>query len=117
MNNQKNIKCYYFITRLFKSLVTVTRLIQITVEFQFHYFALILIITDTFHQASIIASIPSDIFYINNWLKIHQNHCFQAKQENINSIIIGDSIVAGFTRYINIWNNHFGNRLINLGIS
>ena len=32
-----------------KSLVTVTRLIQNLVEFQFHYFVLILIIIDTFH--------------------------------------------------------------------
>ena len=83
-----------------KSLVTVTRLIQITVEFQFHYFVLILIIIDTFHHASIMASIPSERFYNNNWLKIHQNHCFQVKQENNNSIIIGDSIVAGLTQIL-----------------
>ena len=63
------------------------------------------------------ASIPSKRFYNNNWLKIHQNHCFQVKQENFNSIIIGDSIVAGLTRYTNVWNNLFGNRFINLGIS
>ena len=63
------------------------------------------------------ALILSERFYNNNWLKIHQNHCFQVKQENINSIIIGDSIMAGLTRYTNIWNNLFGNRLINLGIS
>ena len=63
------------------------------------------------------ASIPSERFYNNNWLKIHQNHCFQNKQENINSIIIGDSIVAGLRRYTNIWNNLFGDRFINLGIS
>ena len=59
------------------------------------------------------ASIPSERFYNNNWLKIHQNHCFQFKQENI----IGDSIVAGLMRNTNIWNNPFGNRFINLGIS
>ena len=63
------------------------------------------------------ASIPSERFYNNNWIKIHKNHCFQVKQENINSIIIGDSIVAGLTRYTNIWNNLFGNSFINLGIS
>ena len=63
------------------------------------------------------ASIPSERFYNNNWLKIHQNHCFKVKQENINSIRIGDSIVAGLTCYTNIWNNLFGNRFINLGIS
>ena len=63
------------------------------------------------------ASIPSKRFYNNNWFKIHQNHCFKVKQENMNSIIIGDSILAGLTRYSNIWNNLFGNRFINLGIS
>ena len=62
-------------------------------------------------------SIPLKRFYNNNWLKIHQNHCFQVKQENINSIIIGDAIVAGLTRYTNMGNNLFGNRFINLGIS
>ena len=99
-----------------KSLVTVTWLIQITVEFQFYYFVLILIIIDTFHHASIMASIPSEGFYDNNWIKLHQYHCFQVKQENINSIIIGDSIMAGLTGYTNIWNNLCGNRFINLGI-
>ena len=63
------------------------------------------------------ASIPSERFYNNNWIKIHKNHCLQVKQENINSIIIGDSIVAGLTRYSNIWNNLFGNSFINLSIS
>ena len=91
-------------------------LVQITVLFQFHYFVLLLIIVDTFHHTSIMASIPSER-YNNNWIKIHKNHCFQVKQENINSIIIGDSIVAGLTRYTNIWNNLFGNSFINLGIS
>ena len=63
------------------------------------------------------ASIRSERFYNNNWLKIHKNLCFQVKQENINSIIIGDSIVAGLTRYTNICNNLFDNSFINLGIS
>ena len=99
------------------SLVTVTRLIQSTVEFQFHYFLLILIIIDAFNHASIMASILTGRFYNNNWLKIHQNLCFEVKQENINSIIIGYSIAAGLKRYSKIWNNLFGNRFINLGIS
>ena len=63
------------------------------------------------------ASIPSERFYRNNWLKIHHNHCFQVKHENISSIIIGDSIVAGLMWYTNIWKNLFGNSFINLGIS
>ena len=100
-----------------KSLVTVTRPIEITVEFQFHYFVFAIdyywYISSRFYYGFN----PSERFYNNNWLKIHQNHCFQVKQENFNSIIIGDSIVAGLTRYTNVWNNLFGNRFINLGIS
>ena len=76
-----------------------------------------MIIIDTFHHASIMASIPTERFYNNNWLNFHQNHCLQVKQENINSITIGYSIVAGLTRYTNICNNLFSNRFINLGIS
>ena len=100
-----------------KSLVTITRSIQITIEFQFYYFVLLLTLIDMFHQASIMASIPSETFYNDNWIKIHKNHCFQVKQESINSIKIGNSIVVDLTRYTNIWNNFFGNRFINLGIS
>ena len=53
-----------------KSLVTVTRLIQITVEFRFDYSVLILIIIGTFHHASIMASIPSERFYNNNFFAV-----------------------------------------------
>ena len=38
-----------------------------------HYLVLIMINIDTFHHASIMASIPSERFYNNNWLKIHHN--------------------------------------------
>ena len=75
-----------------------------------------LINIDTFHYASIIASIPSKRFYNNKWLKIHPNHCFQVKHKNNNSIIIGDSIVTGLTRHTNIRENNFGDRF-NLDIS
>ena len=63
------------------------------------------------------ASIPSKRFYNNNWLKIYPNHCLQVKQENINSIIIRDSVEAGYTRYTNVRNNLFGNRFINFSIN
>ena len=42
----------------FKSLVTITWLIQVTVEFPFHYFVFILIIIETFHNTSIMALFP-----------------------------------------------------------
>ena len=62
------------------------------------------------------ASILSKRFNNNNWLKSHHNHCFHVNHDNINSIIIGDSIVAGLTHYSNVWKNLFGNQFINLGI-
>ena len=62
------------------------------------------------------ASIPSKRFNNYNWLKIHHNHRFHVNHDNINSIIIGDSIVAGLTRYSNVWKNLFVNEFINLGI-
>ena len=46
-----------------KSLTTVTRNIQITGEFQFHYLILMLIIINTFDHASIMTSIPTEILY------------------------------------------------------
>ena len=62
------------------------------------------------------ASISSKRFNNYNWLRSHHNHCFHVNHDNINSIIIGDSIVAGLTRYSNVWKNLFGNEFINLGI-
>ena len=56
-----------------KFLVTVARLIQVTVGFQFHYFILVLIFIDKSHHALIMASIPPERFYDNNWHKIHQS--------------------------------------------
>ena len=62
------------------------------------------------------ASILPRRFNNNNWLKSHHNHFFHVNHDNINSIIIGDSIVAGLTHYSNVWKNLFGNEFINLGI-
>ena len=62
------------------------------------------------------ASIPSKRFNNCNWFRIHHNHCFHVNHNNINSIVIGDSIVAGLTRYLSVWKNLFGIEFINLGI-
>ena len=61
------------------------------------------------------ASIPSKRINSNNWLKIHCNHCFHVNHDNINSIIIGESIVASLTHYNNVWKNLIGSGFINLG--
>ena len=62
------------------------------------------------------ASIPSKRINNNNWLEIHYNHCFHVNHDNIDSVMIGDSIVVGLTRYNNVWKNLFGSGFINLGI-
>ena len=62
------------------------------------------------------ASIPSKRVDNNNCLKICYNHCFHVNHGNINSMIIGVSILADFARY-NEWENRFRNGFINLGIS
>ena len=62
------------------------------------------------------ASIPSKRFNSYKWLKIYLNHCFHVNHDNINNIIIGDSIAAGLTRYGNVWKNIFGIEFTNLGI-
>ena len=59
------------------------------------------------------ASIRSKRINNNNWLKIHDNHCFDVTHDNTNSIIIVDSLVADLTRYNNVWKNLFGNGFIN----
>ena len=56
------------------------------------------------------------------FIVVHRNffydyaHRFHVNYDNINSIIIGDSIVVGLTCYTNVWKNLFGNEYINLGI-
>ena len=44
------------------------------------------------------------------------SHCFYVNHDNINNIIIGDSIVAGPAHYNNAWKHLFGNGFTNLGI-
>ena len=51
------------------------------------------------------ASIPSKRINNNKWYKIHCNYCFHVNHDDIKSIIIGDSFVAGLTRYNNVWKN------------
>ena len=54
------------------------------------------------------ASISSKRANNNNWLKIHYSHIFHVNYDNIDSIMIGDSVVAGLARYNNnVWKNYF----------
>ena len=56
-------------------------------------------------------------FIIIIGLKFIKTTVFNLNKKTLTQKIIGDSIVAGLMRNTNIWNNLFGNRFINLGIS
>ena len=63
------------------------------------------------------ALIPTEHFYKYNWAEYHRNHCFKIKDSKPNTLLLGDSIVAGLSRYPNVWNEYFAQiNALNLGI-
>ena len=63
------------------------------------------------------ALIPTERFYKSNWVEYHRNHCFKIKDSKPNTLLLGDSIVAGLSRYPNVWNDYFAQiNALNLGI-
>ena len=59
----------------------------------------------------------TECFYKSNWVEYHHNHCFKIKDSKPNTILLGDSIVAGLSRYPNVWNEYFAQiNAFNLGI-
>ena len=38
-----------------------------------------------------------------NWLNFHHNHCSKLAKNTFETILIGDSIIAGLSRYQNVW--------------
>ena len=61
--------------------------------------------------------IPTERFYKSNWVEYHRNHCFMIKDSKPNALLLGDSIVAGLSRYLNVWNEYFNQiNALNLGI-
>ena len=50
-----------------------------------------------------------------NWLDDHKNHIHQLIYTHFDTIIIGDSIAAGLSRYSNVWETFF-NESLNLSI-
>ena len=64
----------------------------------------------------IMASIPSQRYNKSNWLILHNNHCLLAKNSNATTLLIRDSIIAGFNSYPSEWNKYFGNNSVNFGI-
>ena len=63
-----------------------------------------------------IALIPTEPLYKSNWIEYHRNHCM-IKDAKPNTFLLGDSIVAGLSRYPNVWNEYFAPiNAMNLGI-
>ena len=56
-----------------------------------------------FNYGFIMTTTPSTRFSKMNWLNFHHNHCSKLAKNTFETILIGDSIVAGLSRYQNIW--------------
>ena len=64
-----------------------------------------------------IALIPTEPLYKSNWIEYHRNHCSMIKDAKPNTLLLGDSIVAGLSRYPSVWNKYFAPiNALNLGI-
>ena len=46
-------------------------------------------------------------FNKSNWIECHRNHCLTMKVTNPNMLLLGDSIIAGLTRYQTVWKKYF----------
>ena len=64
----------------------------------------------------IITTIPSARFSKRNWLELHLKHCYFLTNDKRGTILIGDSLVAGLSRYQNIWNRDFSFSTLNCGM-
>ena len=53
------------------------------------------------------ALISTERFYKSNWIEYHCNHCSMIKEAKPNTLLLGDSIVAGLSRYPNVWKKYF----------
>ena len=61
--------------------------------------------------------IPTECFYKSNWIEHHHNHCSMIKDTKPSTLLLGDSIVASLSRYLNVWNEYFTpTDVMNLGI-
>ena len=63
------------------------------------------------------ALIPSQRFYKSNWVEYHRNHCSMINELKSNTLLLGESIVAGLSRYPYLWKEYFAPiNALNLGI-
>ena len=53
-----------------------------------------------------------------NWLNIHHNHCSKLAKNTFDTILIGDSIIAGLSQYQNVWNKFLKSlKALNCGVA
>ena len=51
------------------------------------------------------------------WHKLHQQHMSAVNtNKNIQTVLLGDSLVQGLSRYTKLWNSFFGKDTLNCGI-
>ena len=46
-------------------------------------------------------------FNKSSWIECHRNHCLTMKVTNPNTLLLGDSIMAGLARYQIVWKKYF----------
>ena len=46
-------------------------------------------------------------FNKSSWIECHRNPCLKMKVTNPNTLLLGDSIIAGLPRYQNVWKKYF----------
>ena len=63
---------------------------------------LLLLYIAIFQLLFIMTTIPTERFNKLNWFKLHNHHCTVAEKSNATTLLIGDSIVAGLSRYPNM---------------
>ena len=61
-------------------------------------------------------TIPTERFNKLNWFRLHNHHCTVTEKSNATTLLIGDSIVAGLSRYPNVWKKYFLRYSVNFGI-
>ena len=62
-------------------------------------------------------STPVKRFCKSGWHKLHQQHMSALNtNRNIQTVLLGDSIIQGLSRYKKVWNSFFGKDTLNCGI-
>ena len=62
-------------------------------------------------------STPVPRFQKDGWRKEHGRHTQELKSnKSLQTILLGDSLIKGLSRYNDIWENFFGTRTLNCGI-